>query len=195
MDMDNNNDDFQVVYSAMISDNRPFVKMYVDTVAKLMDISHHDLGVLAELAKRMDIHNVVVVDTTCKESIADTLGVSAGSVGNRITNLIKNPYKPLIRQSIGHYVVNPALYSKRGKDYLNVGVIKDFAIHITQNAVNVHTIKVYISKIRHDTINKENNYGIKNDNVVVNDGVNDNNDYTERKFSKTVGNKNNNNNN
>lgn len=89
----------------------PYVKLYLDDVAKLHDLSNGQKGLLNELLKEVSYVGTINLNASVKRKIATALNYkNKQSVDNALSKLCKE--NVIARIDTGVYEVNPYLFGK-----------------------------------------------------------------------------------
>ena len=90
----------------------PYIKMYIDDIARLKDLPPGMNRILLELIKSMGYNNVIPAYKPIKMMICDRLGIKMDYMNKAITKFHKKGL--LIRVHRGIYIADPELFA-RGK--------------------------------------------------------------------------------
>lgn len=88
----------------------PYVKMYIDDLARVVGLSAGAQSVLYELASRIDYEGIVTITKGTRDRIAERTGLKETTIRNRITDLTSAG----IMKKLGYceYEMNPCLFAK-----------------------------------------------------------------------------------
>jgi predicted HTH transcriptional regulator len=88
----------------------PYVKMYLDDLAAILNLSSGCKGLLYGLMRQMNYDGIITITKSTRERLAAGIGVKEPAVRNQITTLCK---KGIIRRiGTGEYEANPYLFAK-----------------------------------------------------------------------------------
>lgn len=113
---------------AYLPSEPPYVKLYLDDVAKLYGLPKAGSDLLHALLRKMDYHGIITLVSASKKRIADDIGVKPQTIDNNIQALLRADI--LTRSGRGEFMFNPKLfargewkniYKQRGK-YLELSV-------------------------------------------------------------------------
>ena len=90
----------------------PFIKLYINAVAKLSGLPDGSKSTLFELIKLVDYDGRIILNAGIKRIIAKNIGVKPHTIANTLTQLIKSNI--ISRIDTGIYLMNP-FYFARGK--------------------------------------------------------------------------------
>jgi Firmicute plasmid replication protein (RepL) len=88
----------------------PYVKMYLQDIAKLYELPQNCSPLLYALVKLMDYDGMITVTKPKRKKIADELGISEKSIKNRLVHLQQQGI--LKRIDYCEYEMNPELFAK-----------------------------------------------------------------------------------
>lgn len=88
----------------------PFVKVYLDDIAKLYGLPKAGSNLLHCLLRKMDYDGIITLVAASKKRIADELSIKPQTVANNIQALIKADI--LKRSGRGEFMFNPMLFAK-----------------------------------------------------------------------------------
>jgi hypothetical protein len=101
----------------------PYVKMYIDDIAKLLELTSGCRSLLYCLIKKMDYEGIITLTKSSRDRLAEQIGVKETAVRNQITQLCQ---KGILRRiGTGEFEANPNLFArgdwsdihKRRKDF------------------------------------------------------------------------------
>ena len=88
----------------------PYVKMYLDDLAAILNLSAGCKGLLYGLMRQMNYDGIITITKSTRERLAASIGVKETAVKNQITTLCK---KGIIKRvGTGEYEANPYLFAK-----------------------------------------------------------------------------------
>ena len=88
----------------------PYIKLYIDDLAKLLELTSGCRSLLYGLVKKMDYEGIITLTKSSRERLAEQIGVKEKAVRNQITTLCK---KGILRRiGTGEYEANPHLFAK-----------------------------------------------------------------------------------
>ena len=88
----------------------PYVKMYVDDIAKILELTSGCKSLLYGLIRKMDYDGIITLTKSSRERLAEQIGAKEASIRNRITELCK---KGILRRiGTGEYEANPNLFAR-----------------------------------------------------------------------------------
>jgi predicted transcriptional regulator len=88
----------------------PFVKVYLDDIAKLYGLPKAGSSLLHALLRKMDYEGIITLVSSSKQRIANELGIKSQTIDNNIQALLKANI--LKRAGRGEFMFNPALFAK-----------------------------------------------------------------------------------
>lgn len=88
----------------------PYVKVYLDDIAKLYGLPKASSSLLHCLLRKMDYDGIITLVAASKKRIAEELGVKQQTVANNIQALLKADI--LKRSGRGEFMFNPNLFAK-----------------------------------------------------------------------------------
>ncbi len=88
----------------------PYVKMYIDDLAAVLNLPIGVRGVLYALVQRIDYDGIITLGSTSKKKIAERLTLTIGTFDNYLTKLVKTGV--LKRIGRGEFEVNPYLFAR-----------------------------------------------------------------------------------
>lgn len=88
----------------------PYVKMYIDDIAKILELTSGCRSLLYCLIKKMDYEGVITLTKSSRDRIADQIGVKETAIRNQITQLCKKGI--LRRLGTGEFEANPNLFAR-----------------------------------------------------------------------------------
>lgn len=94
-----------------------YVKMHLDDLAAILELSSGNRYLLYELTQRIDRNGTIVLKKTTKDEIADRLKITLGTLDNSLTKLVHMGV--LKRIGRGKFSVNPHLFARRNWADLN----------------------------------------------------------------------------
>jgi len=117
-----------------------FVKMYIDDIGRLMDMSPSASKVLHALVKCMNYMNMVVMVKGIKELICNELGISINTLNNKISDLTNKGI--LIRKSKSLYVIDPELFGKgKWENIKKIRMVIDYDTETGKKIINTEMTK------------------------------------------------------
>jgi hypothetical protein len=88
----------------------PYVKVYLDDIAKLYGLPKAGSSLLHCLLRKMDYDGIITLVSASKKRIADELNIKPQTVDNNIQALLKSDI--LKRSGRGEFMFNPMLFAK-----------------------------------------------------------------------------------
>lgn len=88
----------------------PYVKLYLDDVAKLHGLPKAGGDLLHCLLRKMDYDGIITLVSSSKKRIADEIGVKLQTIDNNIQAMLKADI--LQRYGRGEFMFNPHLFAK-----------------------------------------------------------------------------------
>lgn len=88
----------------------PYVKVYLDDIAKLYSLPKAGSSLLHCLLRKMDYDGIITLVSASKKRIADELNIKPQTVDNNIQALLKSDI--LKRSGRGEFMFNPMLFAK-----------------------------------------------------------------------------------
>ena len=88
----------------------PYVKMYVDDLAAVLNLPIGVRGLLYALVQRIDYDGIITLGSTSKKRMAERLKVTVGTFDNYLTKLVKTGV--LNRIGRGEFEINPYLFAR-----------------------------------------------------------------------------------
>ena len=102
-----------------------FVKLYIQDVGKLMDLSPSGSKVLHMIVRSMNYYNMVTMLKPVKEMMCQELGISLKTFNNQVDDLYQKGI--LIRKARAVYIVDPELFGKgRWEHVKKIRMIVDY---------------------------------------------------------------------
>jgi predicted transcriptional regulator len=87
-----------------------YVKMYIDDIAKLLELTSGCRSLLYCLIKKMDYEGVITLTKSSRDRLAEQVGVKETAIRNQITQLCQ---KGILRRiGTGEYEANPNLFAR-----------------------------------------------------------------------------------
>lgn len=102
--------DREIDYSYRVPVEPEFVKMYVDDVANLNEITGVHRAILCFMASLMNYNNRVVLSAEERKRWQSQLGVAQSTINNALSALVKGGH--IIKAGAGEYLVCPTMFSK-----------------------------------------------------------------------------------
>jgi Firmicute plasmid replication protein (RepL) len=87
----------------------PYVKIYIDDLAALLELPIGIRGLLYELAQTINNNGILILKRTMKNEIANKLDITIGTFDNYLTKLVQAGV--LKRIGRGKFEVNPNLFA------------------------------------------------------------------------------------
>ena len=88
----------------------PYVKMYIEDLAAVLNLPIGVRGLLYALVQRIDYDGIITLGSTSKKKIAERLKITVGTFDNYLTKLVKAGV--LKRIGRGEFEVNPHLFAR-----------------------------------------------------------------------------------
>lgn len=88
----------------------PYVKMYIEDLAAVLNLPIGVRGLLYALVQRIDYDGIITLGSTSKKRIAERLKIKIGTFDNYLTKLVKSGV--LKRIGRGEFEVNPHLFAR-----------------------------------------------------------------------------------
>jgi DNA-binding MarR family transcriptional regulator len=88
----------------------PYVKMYIEDLAAVLNLPIGVRGLLYALVLRIDYDGIITLGSTSKKKIAERLKITVGTFDNYLTKLVKAGV--LRRIGRGEFEVNPHLFAR-----------------------------------------------------------------------------------
>ena len=88
----------------------PYVKMYIDDLAKILELTSGCRSLLYFLIKKMDYEGIITLTKSSRERLAQQVGVKETAVRNQITKLCQKGI--LRRVGTGEFEANPNLFAR-----------------------------------------------------------------------------------
>lgn len=88
----------------------PYVKMYIDDLAKILELTSGCRSLLYFLIKKMDYEGIITLTKSSRERLAEQVGVKETAVRNQITKLCQKGI--LRRVGTGEFEANPNLFAR-----------------------------------------------------------------------------------
>jgi len=101
----------------------PYVKMYIDDIAKILELTSGCRSLLYCSIKKMDYEGIITLTKSSRDRLAEQVGVKETAIRNQITQLCQ---KGILRRiGTGEFEANPNLFArgdwsdihKRRKDF------------------------------------------------------------------------------
>ncbi len=87
-----------------------YVKMYIDDIGKLLELTSGCRSLLYCLIKKMDYEGVITLTKSSRDRLAEQIGVKETAIRNQITQLC---HKGILRRiGTGEYEANPNLFAR-----------------------------------------------------------------------------------
>lgn len=88
----------------------PFVKLYIDDLSKLLDVTEAPKRLLLLLVERLDYDGFISITPAARKRMCERLGIKPQTFANYLQNLVKSD---LLRSAgRGEYCVNPLYFAK-----------------------------------------------------------------------------------
>lgn len=88
----------------------PYVKMYIDDLAKILELTSGCRSLLYFLIKKMDYEGIITLTKSSRDRLAEQIGVKETAVRNQITQLCQ---KGILRRiGTGEFEANPNLFAR-----------------------------------------------------------------------------------
>ncbi len=123
-----------------------YVKLYIDDISHLNNLSKSTNSVLYELLKYMNYENRIIIVKSIKIRIAEKLEIELQSVNNNISQLVKKHI--IIREATSEYMFNPNLFGK-GSWKENRELRKSLQLNISYNS-NTNERNLKIKEVNND---------------------------------------------
>lgn len=88
----------------------PFVKLYLEDVAKVLELPQGPQSLLLALVRKLDFDGMISLTPTARDRISDTLKIKVTTFNNYLTTLVER--EVLKRVGRGEYEMNPHLLAK-----------------------------------------------------------------------------------
>ena len=88
----------------------PYIKLYINDLAKLYGLSSGCSKFLYELISMMDYDGIITIVKSTKNRICDRLGIKLQTAENNLQRLLKSGV--IIRHERCEYIANPNLFAK-----------------------------------------------------------------------------------
>lgn len=88
----------------------PYVKMYIEDISRLFDVSQGPRAVLYQLVRKLDYDGFISLTPASRARIASSCGLGIGTFNNYLTQLCKAAI--LRNVGRGEYEMNPHLFAK-----------------------------------------------------------------------------------
>ncbi len=88
----------------------PYVKMYIDDLAKILELTSGCRSLLYFLIKKMDYEGIITLTKSSRDRLAEQIGVKETAVRNQITQLCQK--RILRRIGTGEFEANPNLFAR-----------------------------------------------------------------------------------
>ena len=119
----------------------PYVKLYLDDLAKLYGLPKAGSDLLHALLRKMDYEGIITLVASSKRRIADELGIKPQTIDNNIQALLKSDI--LRRAGRGEFMFNPNLFAKG--DWKSIYKQRNKYIQLTMTYTNSGERKVSAS--------------------------------------------------
>lgn len=116
----------------------PYVKLYLDDVARLYGLPKAGSDLLHSLLRKMDYDGIITLVSSSKKRIADDIGVKTQTIDNNIQALLKADI--LRRAGRGEFMFNPNLFAKG--DWKNIYKQKGKYVELTVTYSNDGSRKI-----------------------------------------------------
>jgi predicted HTH transcriptional regulator len=88
----------------------PYVKMYIDDLAKILELTSGCRSLLYFLIKKMDYEGIITLTKSSRDRLAEQVGVKETAIRNQITQLCQ---KGILRRiGTGEFEANPNLFAR-----------------------------------------------------------------------------------
>lgn len=88
----------------------PYVKMYIDDLAKILELTSGCRTLLYFLVKKMDYEGIITLTKSSKNRIAEHMNIKESAIRNQLTLLCNKGI--LNRIGTGEYEANPNLFAR-----------------------------------------------------------------------------------
>ena len=88
----------------------PYVKMYIDDLAKILELTSGCRSLLYFLIKKMDYEGIITLTKSSRDRLAEQVGVKETAIRNQITQLCQKGI--LKRIGTGEFEANPNLFAR-----------------------------------------------------------------------------------
>ena len=88
----------------------PYVKMYIDDLAKILELTSGCRSLLYFLIKKMDYEGIITLTKSSRDRLAQQIGVKETAIRNQITQLCQKGI--LKRIGTGEFEANPNLFAR-----------------------------------------------------------------------------------
>ena len=88
----------------------PYVKMYIDDLAKILELTSGCRSLLYFLIKKMDYEGIITLTKSSRDRLAEQIGVKETAIRNQITQLCQKGI--LKRIGTGEFEANPNLFAR-----------------------------------------------------------------------------------
>lgn len=123
---------------AYLPSEPPYVKLYLDDVARLYGLPKAGSDLLHALLRKMDYDGIITLVSSSKKRIADDIGVKPQTIDNNIQALLKADI--LRRAGRGEFMFNPSLFAKG--EWKNIYKQKGKYVELTVTYANDGTREV-----------------------------------------------------
>lgn len=117
----------------------PFVKLYLDDIAKLYNLPRRTSDTIHALLRQMNFDSIITLTAPAKRRIAEQLNTSVSTLENQLGKLVKADV--LRRMDRGEYMLNPNLFA-RGR-WTDVRRLRDkyFELRVTYGPDGKRSVK------------------------------------------------------
>lgn len=124
-----------------IPQEEDYVKIYLKHINYLNNLPQGLDSIIYELLKYVSYSNKIVINSSIKRQISNSIGKSFNTVNQYITNLVK--HEILLREDVGMYILNPCFYGKgRWEDILKLRKEINISISYKENQYTItHNLK------------------------------------------------------
>lgn len=117
----------------------PFVKLYLDDIAKLFDLPARTSDTIHALLRQMNFDSIITLTAPAKRRIAEQLGTSVSTIENQLSKLVSADI--LRRIDRGEYMLNPSLFARGA--WTDVRKLRDkyFELKVTYGPAGERKVK------------------------------------------------------
>ena len=94
----------------MVDNEPPFIKLYINAIAKLTGLPDGNKNTLFELIKLVDYDGRIILNAGLRRIIAKNLGIKPHTIANTLTQLVKSGF--ISRVDSGIYLLSPFYFAK-----------------------------------------------------------------------------------
>lgn len=124
----------------------PYVKLYLEDIAKLHGLTKSNSEVMHALFTKMDYEGIITLVSSSKQRIADSLGIRVQTINNTLQSLLKSDI--IRRVGRGEFMFNPSIIAKGDWQSILKNRDKYIQLNVTYSADNERHISAEIKDVK-----------------------------------------------